>query len=446
MTAINRGLLPGPHARWIRRAAISTFACAVFVAATATPAAASNPVHGVVGSFCNSTRVSAEHASAVTSVVFGARWDLMMPTAGAVDPNYVSQLRSALQTCATAGMTVIVDAGVQYTPAWARQLNGAVLRDQYGDSPAASQLNIVFSAAVRSAVNIYLHYLVASLPAYTVSAIRVGTAPSGEMGLPGPKDGTRGHIDSWWAFDTAAQTGNGLAAGQGVTPLPGWIPGQSTWNGRAITAADALNWWHWYEWSSLQADYFLAVSVKSNGFRGTIHFPSAGRGVLPAEVTQATSALLARANELDDSFSRALDYVNQLPLLANALPGSIIDLTSVDDASAVIARSFSPPQDLCVANDAATSLNPATAVSKWSNLRFARAQVARAGLAAVGENPGPPGPLTGGVSYSDSESAQVSRVATYSRSCGLAALYLAFEDDLFTGRSGTSLAAYASAW
>lgn len=446
MTVTNQGPRPALRARWIRRAAVSTVACSALVVATAAPATAGEPVHGVVGSFCNNSRVTAERASGVNAAVFGARWDLLMPTPNAVDPNYVAQLGASLRTCAAAGMTVVVDAGVQYVPSWARQLNGATLRDQYGGSPATNQLDLVFSAAVRSAVGTYLRNLVANLPPYTVAAIRVGTAPTGEMGLPGPSDGSQGRTDSWWAFGTAAQTGYGLAPGQSMSPLPGWIPGQSTWNGRAVTASDALNWWHWYEWSVIQAEYFLAVSVKSAGFRGTIHLPTAGRGVLPVELSKATAVLLARANQLDDNFSRGLYYVDQLPLLGNALPGTVIDLTSVDDASAVTARAYSPAQDVCLANDASTSVNPATAVSQWSNLRFARAQVARAGLSAVGENPGPPGPTTGGVSYSDPETAQVTRVAGYSRSCGLAALYFAFEDDLFTGRSGISLATYASAW
>lgn len=446
MTVTDRGTRPELRARWMKRASVATFTCTALVVATATPALAADPVHGVVGSFCNSSRVAAEHSAGVTSVVFGARWDLMMPTAGAVDPNYVSQLGAAVRTCVAAGLTVVVDAGVQYVPSWARQLSGSTLLDQYGGSPTTNQLDLVFSAAVRTAVGTYLRNLVASLPPYTVSAIRVGTAPSGEIGLPGPSEGSQGHTDSWWAFGAAAQTGNGLAAGQTVSPLPGWIPGQSTWNGRAITASDAVTWWHWYEWSVIQAEYFLAVSVKNAGFRGSVHFPIAGRGVLPAELNTAASVLLAGANQVDDNFSRGLGYVDQLPLLGNALPGSVIDLTSVDDASAVTARRYSPAQDVCLANDASTSINPATAVSMWSNLRFARAQVARAGLAAVGENPGPPGPTTGGVSYSDPETVQVTRAVSYARSCGLAALYFAFEDDLFTGRSGITLATYASAW
>ncbi len=438
---------PGPSPQRTRLAAVATIAVTALVA-VAPPArsAPGDPDHGLVGKFCDATRITAERSAGITVAVFGARWDLMMPSAGTVDPGYVTSLGNALRTCAGAGMRVVLDAGLPYVPAWVRQLDGGSLRDQYGARPVNGQLDLVYSSAVRSAAGDYLRRLVGALPAYTVSAIRVGTATSGEIGLPGGTDGGKGHTDSWWAFGIAPQTGRGLAPGQSVSPMPGWVPGTRTWNGRAVTASAALNWWRWYERSVLQAEWFLARSVQITGFGGAVHLPAAGRGVLPAGLTAATSALLAGASRQDDSFARGLDYVDQMALLGQALPGVVIDLTSVDDASAVTARAASPPQDGCTLNDAAASTDPATPVASWSNLRFARAQVARAGLPAVGENPGPPGPDTGGVPGSDPETAQVTRSVPYARSCGLAALLFAFEDDLFTGRSGITLADYANAW
>jgi hypothetical protein len=47
---------------------------------------------------------------------------------------------------------------------------------------------------------------------------------------------------------------------------------------------------------------------------------------------------------------------------------------------------------------------------------------------------------------SDPETEQLRRSAGYARACGLAALLFAFEDDLYTGRSGITAADYVNAW
>ena len=418
------------------------------VAGASPAAAATEPTHGLVGTFCDPQRVTSNKAAGVQMVVLSARWDLMFPTRGVVDPNYRTAFVNALRTCVNGGLRVVVDAGLQYTPAWATALTNARLRDQYGSAPVSNQLDLIYNAGVRTAAAEYLTELVKDLPASTVEAIRVGTTTTGELGLPGSWDGGKGHDDSWWAFSPAAQNGTGLAAGQTKSPMPGWIPGQTTWKRRAVTTADALNWWRWYERAVVQTESWLAQTVRGAGFSGPIHLPVAGRGVLPAEITQATSSslLLFKASSIDDSFARGLDYVDQMPRIKSSISNVVIDLTSVDDATAVTARGLSPAQDNCQLDDASTSQQPSTNVAQWSNLRFARSQVALAGLPAVGENPGPPAPETGGVANSDSEAQQLSRSPGYARSCGLAALLFAFEDDLYTGRSGITAADYTNAW
>jgi hypothetical protein len=117
----------------------------------------------------------------------------------------------------------------------------------------------------------------------------------------------------------------------------------------------------------------------------------------------------------------------------------------VDDATAVTARSLSPAQDMCAATDATTSVAAGTPVQTWSNLRFARAQAARAGLPAVGENPGPPAAQTGGTASSDSESQQIRRSPAYARGCALAGFFLAFEGVLDVPSSGLTRHDHANA-
>jgi hypothetical protein len=174
-----------------------------------------------------------------------------------------------------------------------------------------------------------------------------------------------------------------------------------------------------------------------------VHLPVAGRGVLPADLAAAVAARLDGTADRDDSLARGLDYVDQFPVLAAVVPGLVVDLTSVDDAGSVAARAVG--QDRCRPGDAAAVTDPRTPVAQWSRLRFARAQVARAGLPAIRENPGPPGPGTGGVPGSDSEAEQLRRAPDLARSCALALLLFAFEDDLYTGGSGVTMQDYVTA-
>ena len=430
--------------RLLRR--IGTAACAVVGAAVLGAAGLpGDPAWGVLGSTCAPDRVAAERSAGLTITMLEARWDLFMPASGVVDPTYVNGLQQRISTCAGAGLRVVLGAGTQYVPAWVRNLSGASLKDQYGNPPVNGQIDTVFSAAVRNAEGDYLRRLAAAIPPYTVEAIRVGNGVAGEIGYPGGHDSGKGKLDSWWAFGAAPQNGIGLASGQQRTPMPGWKPGATTWKGQTVSAAAALNWFLWYERALMQSIVFQTQRLRDGGFGGYVHIPAAGSGVLPADLSAATANRLGGAGNRDGSLYRGLYYVDQFPVLAGALPALVIDLTSVDDATAVTARALNPPQDACTANDAVTSIDAATPVATWSNTRFARAQAARAGLPVVGENPGPPAPQTGGVPGSDPETQQVARSPGYARGCALAALFLAFEDDLFTGRSGVTLQDYVQA-
>lgn len=410
-------------------------------------AAVGDPAWGVLASTCDPDRLSRSRAAGLTIVEIDAAWDRYLPArAGVVDGAYVADLRARISRCAAAGFRVVLGSGTQYPPAWVKALPGAAYRDQRGASPATPAIDVVFSSAVRAAQADYLRRLVTELPSSTVEAVRIGTSDAGEIGYPGPDEANDGFLQSWWAFGAAPQQGTGLAAGMTRSPMPGWVPGQRTWNGRALTATDARGWFTWYERSLVGSWTFQADTLRAAGFAGDVHLPAPGKGVLPADLNRAAAGLLGGAGDRDGSLGRGLYYVDQMPLAATSIGGNlVVDLTGVDDASSVAARGLTPPQDVCTLDDAGLSVNPATRVETWSNLRFARAQAARANLPAIGENPGPPGPTTGGVAGADSEAEQVRRAPALARSCRLAALLFAFEDDLFTNRSGISLADYRAA-
>jgi hypothetical protein len=401
--------------------------------------AAEGPAWGFVASSCTESSVAANRAVGLAVVEVEAYWDRYLPTrSGVVDTAYVADLRARITRCLDAGLRVVLGPGLQYPPAWVRALSGSKLVDQRGKTPSTGALDTVFSATVRAAQADYLKRLVADLPSGRIEAVRIGTSAEGEIGYPGPNAAGDGFLQSWWAFSPAAQQGTGLAAGASRTPMPGWIPGQRTWQGRAVTAASARTWFQWYTRSLTSALKSQHDVLRAAGYAGQVHLPAPGKGVLPADLTTASNALLNGTGDRDGSLGRGLNYPDQFGVLAGSVSKLVIDLTGIDDGSAVLARRLSPPQDACQDGDPAASVAAGTRVDLWSNQRFARAQAARANLPAVGENPGPPAAQTGGTSYSDSLADQIARAPAYARGCRLAALLVAFEWTMDDPRFGVT--------
>lgn len=82
----------------------------------------------------------------------------------------------------------------------------------------------------------------------------------------------------------------------------------------------------------------------------------------------------------------------------------------------------------------------------WSGQRWTLAVARHAGLAVLGENPGPPhARFTGGSSDSDPVARQLTFGIQYAHACGLKSFLFAFEDQLFAAGSGVSPDGYAAA-
>ncbi|MDL5155693.1 hypothetical protein [Actinomycetospora termitidis] len=416
--------------------------CGAAPTAPTAPAPRADPAWGVVDSTCAPERLAAR-VPGVDVAVVEAHWDRLEPQPGVTDPGYAEGLRATVTRCVDAGVRVVLGSGLQYPPGWVRALPGAEIRDQAGRTPTTGAVDTVFSAAVAAAADDHLRRLVAAVPLDGLVGIRVGTSTAGELGHPGP-EASGAAFDSWWAFGDAPQHGVGLAPGQVSSPMPDWVPGQRTWQGRAVTPDDARGWFTWYSGALVRAVADRARSLREAGYRGPVHVPAAGRGVLPADLDAAVGVVLDTAVR-DGALRRGLDYVGDLPALAAAVPGAVVDVTGLDDATAVRARRLDPPQDRCAPGDAEALVAGAPSLDDWPNQRVTVAAAARAGLPTVGENPGPPGPTTGGVADSDSEADQVRYGVEYARVCGLSAFLLAFEDDLYTGRSGITPDDYLTA-
>ncbi|MEJ2868911.1 hypothetical protein WCD74_14155 [Actinomycetospora sp. OC33-EN08] len=406
------------------------------------PVPRADPAWGVVDSTCAPDRLAAR-VPGVDVAVVEAHWDRLEPTPGVTDAGYAAALRETVGRCAAAGVRVVLGSGLQYPPDWVRALPGALVLDQAGRSPTTGAVDTVFSAAVAAAADDHLRRLVGAVGVEDLVGVRVGTSTAGELGHPGP-EASGAAFDSWWAFGDAPQHGIGLAPGQVPAPLPDWIPGQRTWQGRAVTPDDARAWFAWYSGALVRAVAGRAAALRSAGYGGPVHVPAAGRGVLPRDLDAAVAVVLDTAVR-DGALRRGLDYVGDLGTLAATVPGAVVDVTGLDDATAVRARRLDPPQDRCTPGDAEALVSGDAALDDWPNQRVTVAAAARAGLPTAGENPGPPGPTTGGDPDSDSEADQVRYAVDYARGCGLSAFLLAFEDDLYTGRSGITPEDYRAA-
>ena len=291
---------------------------------------------GVLGSTCDAGRLAVLARAGVRLVELGAEWSRFEPEQGRVDQGYVEDLRARIARCAAAGLGVVLTPGLHRAPRWVMDLPDGAYRDQFGQVSPTGVPNFVFSATVRDAAARYLDRFAAEFPLDGFAAIRVGTSEAGELGYPSRVLGTGGN--GFWAFDDAALTGDGLAAGMTANPLPGWVPGGPTRDG-AAGIADVGSWFAWYADSAARAVVWEIRLLRERGFRGDVHLPLAGRGVLPADLAAATAAGLDGTADRDGSLERGLHYPTQLRTIAAATrgdPGGVVaDVTGVGDATAV---------------------------------------------------------------------------------------------------------------
>ncbi|MEJ2885185.1 hypothetical protein [Actinomycetospora aeridis] len=405
------------------------------------------PRFGVLGSSCDAARVGPLVGAGVSLAQITIRWSEFAPEPGIVDPGYRDEVDATIRRCRDAGLGVVLSPGLQGVPEWVTALPGASYRDQYGRPGSAAVPNLAFSAAARDATAEYLAEVARTWPLETFAAIRVGTGDNGELGYPTRSADPSGETPSnaFWAFDDAAQQGDGLAAGAAPSPMPGWTPGDPEWNGRAVDAKQVRSWFEWYSASIAGAARWQIDTLRELGFRGEIHLPLAGRGVLPADLDAAVENRLDGTGDRDGSLNTGLDYRAQLAALAAAPGPLVVDSSSVDDTTAVNARRLDPPQDVCAPDDAEQVRFPTVDVSAWPSYRWTAAVAAEHGLPVMGENPGNAAAAgTGGDAGSDPLPEQMTQGTRYAQECGFRAFLFAFEDDLFGGSPDLNPDVYAA--
>lgn len=324
----------------------------------------------------------------VDAVVLSVVWKRAQPREGGLDEDYLDEVRGRYDAMRAAGLDVVLQPGLQYTPDWVFDLSDSTrFVDQHGEvwegETGEETADAVHDPAVREAQADYLRRLADALGRGAFTAVRVGGLLDGELRYPSPRGA--GSDDSWWAFNRLAQEGS---------PVPGWEPGDDGEEQARRFLDDYLD---------DLADYqdFL-VEVTAEAFDGDLYVLYPSWGVRPGEVSAAAEDRLRgeTPGEQRQTLQLGVDYARQVQRLADE-PRAVAYSTWVD------ARSQGP---------SSSDLAPAEYL----------AQVAREhGVRVAGEN-------TGGGGRRDMERA-VERVDALD----LVALFWFPGDDLFDGDSPT---------
>jgi hypothetical protein len=334
--------------------------------------AVSSPMLGVLEA--DPSVMSADAAAGIGFATLNLSWARWEPQAGLFNASYRSTVVAEAGKYRTAGWRVAVDPGLQQPPAWALALPGGQLTDQFGTS--APTADFEFSAAVRSAAALYLTDVVQSLG--PMNDYRVGLSDNGEMYYPNTSEG------GWWAFTPQAQgSAAGLPRGVGVSPMVGWVPGTSTWDGNSVTQARVTRWYNWYFGALVRALRWEIDTYRAAGYRRQLELVMPGTGALPAFYDERLAADLAPGSE--DSFSTLNDGAVWWKLLGDlgqaTLTNTAIDDSSVDD------NSGTPRGNVCQAVDGTVNIK-SSQIWSWSDTRWLAYLAKLHDLPIMGETPG----------------------------------------------------------
>ena len=203
--------------------------------------------------------------------MFELNWASFEPTQGVLSQSYLATMKSELAAYQAAGQKVTLGLGLQNPPAWVMALSNSTYVDQKGD--VSTEANFVFSQNVRTAAASFLALVAKVLPFSNFWAIRLTSGGDGEMLYPG--GGT------YWAFDHAALTGNGLAAGMTKNPDPSWKPGTA-----GLSQAQIDAWVNWYVGGLDNVTNWQMQTLNSLGFTGYYETVTPGSGTRPDYLAQ----------------------------------------------------------------------------------------------------------------------------------------------------------------
>jgi hypothetical protein len=362
--------------------------------------------------------VAAEAGSSdVSMAMLEYNWASFEPSPGVFNASYLATMKSEMAAYQAAGMKVTLGLGLQNAPSWVLALANGSYVDQTGAH--STEANFVFSAAVRQAAAGYLKQIAAYIPLTNFYAIRLTSGGDGEMLYPG--GGT------YWAFDNAALTGTGLAAGMTPNPDPKWTPGTA-----GLTQAQIGTWVNWYVGGLDNVTNWQMTTLAGLGFAGYYETVTPGSGTRPDGLTQTESQNLSNDGTTGVGAVWNLYYA-MLPTKTNV----IAYISSVADNSG--------GNDNCQTADATTALT-STSMNSWSATRWISAIAHHNGLAVGGENPGYGIPASIDSFYvNTSPTGMMATAIAQSQSCGFEVYYWAHDIHLWDGTLPFSMYANAIA-
>ena len=348
---------------------------------------------------------AAEGNAGVTGGMLEFNWGSFEPSRGTLSSSYLRTMKSELAAYQAGGQRVTLALGLYDPPSWVFSLASSSYTDQNG--ARATEANFVFSQAVRSAAAQFLSLVNAQMPMSGFWAIRLTSGGDGEMLYPG--GGT------YWAFDNAALTGTGLAAGMTRNPDPNWRPGQP-----GLTQAQIKSWVSWYVGGLDNVTSWQMQTLSSLGFTGYYETVTPGSGTRPDALTQTEQQNLP--NDGTTGVGAVWDmYYSQLPDKTNVMAY----ISSVADNSG--------GNDSCQAADTSLALTSAT-MDSWSATRWISRIAAANNLAAGGENPGYGMPASLNSFYTNtSPTGMMATAIRMARACNFKAFYWAHDIHLWDG-------------
>jgi hypothetical protein len=269
--------------------------------AGAVPAGGPAPLLGVVGA--SQPNFAQEAAAGVDAVTISVGWNQAEPGSGTFSTSYIQGVNDEIAAARSAGLSVVLDPGLQYPPDWVFSLPGGTrFVDQYGDvftgtgASGNDVANAVTDLAVRDAESDYLAWLGGQVPGSSLVAVRQGGGPLGELRYP---DGSyNGHTNCYWAYDASTQA---------VSPVPGWVPGTGS-TAQATSFLDAYN-------AELD-DYGTWLNGQLASDFGTTELVMLpGWGERPGGAAAETASLLT---DNMDEFNQGLDWTDLLGSLPDA--------------------------------------------------------------------------------------------------------------------------------
>jgi hypothetical protein len=382
--------------------------------ALAAPSTAQKPEYGVL--FADPSLASQDHTAGIRLAIVSLDWAQWEPAAAVFSASYQAAELGVVNQFRRLGDTVGINLALNNAPAWALAEPDSQLEDQYGRT--SGTLNFEFSSAIQSLAATYVTSVVKALG--LVQYYNLGASYTTETIYPTTE------TNQWWAFGPIAQgQQTGLPAGVGPNPMPGWIPGTTTWRSKPVTRSQVQGWYNWYIGALASFISSEKALIERDGYGGYFQLNWPGDGVNPWVYNyRISNHLVATSHDSYDSMNAGAVYQVLLQDLPD-LSRTVVNITSVGDGSGT------PANNACQASDTAVDYATNSTIDSWSSTRWLSYLAKLHGMPVMGESTG------------NNTAAQMSTDFVLTKDCGLIGLQWAFDYQLYGGKYAT-LADYSA--